>query len=113
MTNLKHNIVHVCIVIYKIENIQRDIRVEESGEIMTSLRKLILTIGAYSSPKQGAEACVRKGNCSMLACHNRCNCSMKTTSNSVKSKLVYQGHEMGEKSDRLRSLCFWTRVRIS
>ena len=37
--------------------------------------------------KRGTEPGVRKGKCSLLACHTRCKCSMETTHNSVKFKL--------------------------
>ena len=38
-------------------------------------------------PKWGTEPGVRKGKCSLLACHTRCQCSMETTRNSVKVKV--------------------------
>ena len=38
-------------------------------------------------PNRGTEPGVRKGKCSLLACHNRCKCSMETTHISVKVRL--------------------------
>ena len=38
-------------------------------------------------PKHWTEPCVRKGKCSLLACHTRCKCSMETTHTSVKVKV--------------------------
>ena len=54
---------------------------------MASSRNLVSIIGAQASPKRGTEPGVRKGKCSLLACHTRCKCSMETTHNSVKVKL--------------------------
>ena len=41
-------------------------------------------------PKRGTEPGVLKGKRSLMACHNRCKCSMETTRKSVKVKLGIQ-----------------------
>ena len=51
---------------------------------------------------------VWKGKRSVLVCHTRCKCSMETTHNSVKVKLVIKVIKIGGKSDRSRSHC-WSR----
>ena len=38
-------------------------------------------------PKRGKELGVRKGKCSLLACHTCCKCSMESTYNSVNGNL--------------------------
>ena len=71
----------------KIEKIPMGIQGQNSGKDMASSRNLVSTSAAQASPKTGAELGVRKGKRSLIACHNRCKCSMETNHNSVKVQL--------------------------
>ena len=66
----------------KIEKVPRGIQGEKSTKDMASSGKI-----RTSSPK-GPKPGVRKDKRSLLACNIRCKCSMETTRNSVKAKLV-------------------------
>ena len=51
--------------------------------------------------KKGTEPGVRNGKCSLFACHTHCKCSMESTRNSVKVKLVIKVKKL------MKSLIGW------